>query len=168
MAEPHEHAGPPQPQWGAPQASGGWAQPPGYPYQGVQAPRKRRKWPWIVLAVVVLFIGGCVAIIAGVSHSVSNEINKTVKVDYKATGTASSVTVTYTTWNNGNTSTSQKEVTLPWTDEESSTGLFKGGTLTVTVGTDGGTATCSVSVDGATPKTADASGAFSSATCDAS
>ncbi|MFE7416404.1 DUF4352 domain-containing protein [Rhodococcus sp. NPDC057529] len=44
--------------------------PPGYPPQGYYQqppPKKRRVWPWILIGVVVLFFGGCFAIIAGMS-----------------------------------------------------------------------------------------------------
>lgn len=161
---------PQQPRWGYQPAPGQaqWGQPPpGYqPYP--PAPRKRRKWPWITLGALVLIVGGCVAVIAGVSNGVSHEINKTENVFYQVTGDAQTVTVTYSTWNNGSISSSQQDVPLPWTKREQSTGLLKGGTLSVTVGADGGSATCSVSKDDGPPRTAKASGAFSTATCDVS
>lgn len=167
--QPQQPAKPPQTQWGGQSPPGGWGPPPpGYPPQGPQPPNKRKKWPWVVLGVLVLVVGGGIAIIATAASSVNHEINKTVTVNYKVTGSAESVTVTYTSWNDGTSSTSQKKVTLPWTQVETSSGLFSSGTLTVSVDPSGGDATCSVSVDGETPKTAVASGAFSSATCSAS
>lgn len=162
---------PPEPgqqgaQWGTQPPPSGWG-PPGnapYPYQQPPAPpRKRRKWPWILLVVVILVIGGVIGIIASIAH----EVTKSETVSYKVTGTASSATVTYTTWNNGNTSTSQQDVPLPWNRTETASGIFKGGSLIITVGAGGGTATCSVTVDGHSPSTSTATGAYSSATCDA-
>lgn len=141
----------------------GWGQAPGYPPQ--QAPRKRKKWPWVLLGVFVLLIGGCVAIVAGTANSVSNDINKSKTVVYHVTGTAKDVNVSFTTWNNGNSSTSQEDVTLPWSQQETSSGLFSGGFLIVTVGSGGGTATCSVTVNNGTPMTATANGALTSANC---
>ncbi|MCF2530511.1 hypothetical protein [Yinghuangia soli] len=115
-----------------------------------------------MLVVAILFAGGCVAIIAGVS----NEASKTVKVKYQVTGDARSVTVTYTTWNDGDTSTSQDTVTqLPWTKEMDAKGFSRGGSLVVTIGAAGGSVECSVTVDDGQPKTATASGAFASAAC---
>jgi hypothetical protein len=113
---------------------------------------------------VVVFVGVIVAVIASVAH----EVNKTETVAYQVTGNATSVTVTYSTWNGSTSSTNQQDVTPPWSKTEDTSGLLKGGLLTVTVGSDGGSATCSVSVDNGTPKTATATGAFSSATCDIS
>ncbi|HET9168731.1 MAG TPA: hypothetical protein VFN97_04815 [Actinospica sp.] len=102
----------------------------------------------------------------GIVASISHEINKTETVVYQVTGTASSVTVTYTTWNQGNVSMDQHDVTLPWKQMETTSGLFKGGSLTITVGAGGGTATCAASVDGHAPSTSSASGAYASAVCD--
>lgn len=115
----------------------------------------------------MLVIGGGIAIFASTANSINHEVTKTVTVDYKATGSAGSATVTYMTWSNGNSSTSQKKVALPWEQKETSSGVFSGGTLTVSLDSSGGDATCSVSIDGASPKTAVATGAYSSATCSA-
>lgn len=106
--------------------------------------------------------GGCVAIIAGISE----EASKTVKVSYEVTGKASDVVITYSTWHGDTGSTSQETVkSLPWTKEETTTGLAKGGTLTATLGASGGSLKCSVTVDDGKPKTATASGPFASASC---
>ena len=155
---------PGQGQWGQPSpGQGQWGTPtPGY--QPYPPPPRRRKWPWIVLVIVVVFIGGIIATIAGVTH----EVTKTKTVVYQVTGDARSVTVTYSTWNGTTMATSQQDVTPPWTKQEGTSGLLSGGHLTVTVGAGGGTATCSVTVDNGTPRTASATGAFSSAVCDVS
>lgn len=58
--------------------------PPGHPTSGELAPAKKKRWPWIVAAVVVfcaLPLGGCVALIGfGVSelNQRSDDINATV------------------------------------------------------------------------------------------
>ncbi|WP_433891782.1 hypothetical protein [Streptomyces sp. CA-111067] len=117
----------------------------------------------MLLVLVILFAGGCVAIIAGVSH----EATKSVSVKYRVTGTARNVNIAYSTWHDENLSTSEETVaTLPWHKELSTKGFIKGGTLSITLGEAGGTATCSVVVDNDSPKTATASGPFATASCD--
>jgi hypothetical protein len=115
-----------------------------------------------VLAVTIIVIGAIIGIVASIAH----EVTKSETVAYKVTGSANSVTVVYTTWNNGNTSTSQQDVSLPWNRTETASGIFKGGSLIITVGAGGGTATCSVTVDGHSPSTSTATGAYSIATCE--
>jgi hypothetical protein len=157
-----------QPWAGAPQQpQAGWP-PQGYgPYQpSPPPPRRRRKWPWIVLGIAIVCIGGLIGIIAAVSGGVSHAIDAKETVVYKVTGSAHSATVTYTTWDHENSSTAQQDVTLPWSQTETSSGLVKGGVLTVSVDSGGGSVTCSVSVNGGTPTTSTASGAYNSATCD--
>lgn len=107
------------------------------------------------------FAGGCVAIIA----AVSNEASKTVTVKYEVTGDTRNVTVTYTTWNDGNTATSRESVAqLPWTKEMKAKGFSRGGSLTVSLGAADGSVSCSVTVDDDAPKTARATGPFATAT----
>jgi hypothetical protein len=60
---------PPQPPYADQPASGQpfTAPPPQYGYPPVQAPKKRRKWPWIVGGLVLAIIVGCVGLsLAGV------------------------------------------------------------------------------------------------------
>ncbi|MDJ0342123.1 hypothetical protein QMK19_01895 [Streptomyces sp. H10-C2] len=160
-------------QWQQPGGSGGqWQQrppppggqwPPPPPGQWQQPPaRKRRTWPWVVLVLVLLVVGGCALLFATVVH----ESSKTVKVTYEVTGDATGVTISYSTWNNDNLSTSEETArTLPWRKELTTKGFVKGGSLVVTTGEAGGTAKCSVTVDNGTPKTATATGPFAVATC---
>jgi hypothetical protein len=160
-------SGPPQDPhqqpWGQPQQpSGAWAGGASPPQGYAPPPRKRRKWPWVLLVVVILFAGGCAAIIASISH----EATKTVKVKYEVTGDARNVTVTYSTWNDGNIATSQENVAqLPWTKELKTKGFTRGGSLVVSLGAAGGSVSCSVTVDKDTPRTAQATGPFATATC---
>ncbi|ETT24137.1 protein of unknown function DUF1942 [Rhodococcus rhodochrous ATCC 21198] len=58
------------PEYGPPGGSyppGGGYPPGSYPpgYYQQPPPKKRKLWPWILLGIVVLFFGGCVALIAG-------------------------------------------------------------------------------------------------------
>ncbi|MFE6165211.1 hypothetical protein ACFQ7F_40585 [Streptomyces sp. NPDC056486] len=102
------------------------------------------------------------AIIAGISQ----ETSKTVKVSYEVTGKGSDVVISYSTWHGDTGSISQETVTsLPWTKEETTTGLVKGGTLNATLGASGGSLKCSVTVADGKPKTATASGPFATASC---
>lgn len=55
--------------------------------------------------------------------------------------------------------------TLPWTKEVRTTGLGKGGTLTVGTGAEGGTVTCHVYIDGKEAETGSASGPLATANC---
>jgi hypothetical protein len=124
--------------------------------------RRRRKWPWVLLALFILMAGGCAAIAA----SISKEAKKTVTVKYEVTGDAKDVTVSYTSWAGGNMSSSQATVaTLPWSHAQDVKGLGKGGSLTVTTGASGGSVTCSVTVGNDPPRTSQASGPFAIASC---
>ncbi|WP_407551151.1 hypothetical protein QOM21_17375 [Streptomyces sp. Pv4-95] len=148
--------------WGPP-ADG--PPPYGAPPGGSGQPRKRA-WPWVVLGLCLLLVGGCAAAVAVMVSDVTDEITKTVQVSYKVTGDAKDVAVTYSTWRGDDMSTSQETArTLPWVKEMQGEGLVKGGALTLTLGAGGGTATCSVSVDGAQAKTATATGPNATASC---
>ncbi|MCX4542700.1 hypothetical protein [Streptomyces sp. NBC_01565] len=130
------------------------------------APRRRRRWPWVLLVLALLLLGGCVAFLGVVVHEVSEDASRTVRITYTATGNTRDVDISYSTWRDGNLEVSQdNDATLPWTKELHTKGFIKGGSLTVTLGPDGGTATCTVRVDDNPPITATATGAFASAVC---
>ncbi|MCP2255176.1 membrane protein [Prauserella aidingensis] len=100
-------------------------------------------------------------------NDVNEEANREVTVQYEVTGDAPSVSISYTTFGDGNTSMNQADVTdLPWSKELTTKGLFKGGSLTVSTGSQGGSVTCTVTVDGEDTKSSTASGEFSTASCD--
>lgn len=51
-------------------------QQPRPPYgQYPQPPRKKKVWPWVLLGVVVLMFGGCVAIVGTAGHEVSKAVD---------------------------------------------------------------------------------------------
>ncbi|MEV6067427.1 DUF4352 domain-containing protein [Nocardia sp. NPDC052001] len=58
---------PPPPPGGQPVYGQGYPAPP---------PRKRKIWPWVLLGVIVLFFGGCVAIFSTTAHEVSKSEDK--------------------------------------------------------------------------------------------
>ncbi|WP_367130532.1 MULTISPECIES: hypothetical protein [Streptomyces] len=148
MSTPHPGGGGP--------GHGQWVPPPAHAHKG------RRKWPWVLLAVVLLLAGGCAALVIGLDK----ETDKTVRVRYEVTGSAKDVAVAYTTWNDGGLVT-QKEShrDLPWRKELVTKGFVKGGLLAVTTGKGGGTVACSVTVNDGRPRTATASGPDATATC---
>ncbi|SEC94206.1 hypothetical protein [Streptomyces sp. TLI_105] len=116
----------------------------------------------MLLILVLLAAGGCVAIIAGISH----EVSKDVTVEYAVTGNARDVTIAYSVWNDDGISTRSETVKkLPWRKTLKTKGFMKGGSLLISLSGSGGTATCSVAVDDDPPKTATASGPSAAATC---
>ncbi|MDK0519097.1 hypothetical protein [Streptomyces sp. ML-6] len=129
--------------------------------------RPRRWWPGVLLlAVLVPAVGGAVAVewTAGV---LVREGTRPLRVTYEVTGTARDVTVTYPAWQDGGLSTARLSLrSLPWTGEVRTRGFLRGGSLAVTVGRSGGEVSCAVTVDDGTVRTASASGAFATATCD--
>jgi hypothetical protein len=130
--------------------------------------RKRRKWPWVVLVVLVLVVGGCLAAVGLVVSEVSDEVDRTVT--YEVTGDARDVTVSLSVQGTGDLRTEQEleQVTgLPWRREIETSGQEVSSTLVVKVGADGGKATCRVRVDDGPVRTDTASGPHSTATCKA-
>ena len=116
----------------------------------------------MLLVLVLLVAGGCVAVVAGVS----NEVSKTVVVKYEVTGNARDVTIAYSDWNDdGVSSRSETVEKLPWRKTLETKGFAKGGSLLISLSGSGGTATCSVTVDNGSPNTATASGPSAAATC---
>ncbi|SFO35918.1 DUF4190 domain-containing protein [Amycolatopsis rubida] len=125
-----------------------------------------------IAGLVLSVIGLVIAIVwatafTKAANDVNTEANRSVTVHYEVTGTAKDASITYTTFGDGSTSTNQeKPKSLPWSKDLSTKGLFKGGSLAVTTGTEGGEVTCKVVVDGKETKTAKASGNFATASCD--
>ncbi|MET3959818.1 hypothetical protein ABIE52_006753 [Rhodococcus sp. OAS809] len=160
---------PQQPYGQQPQQPYGQPQQPGYaPYaQQPLPPQKKKKWPWILLAIVVVFIAlvaGCTALVGGAINSVDEESKKEIVVTYEVTGESDGAIVTYT----GNDSNISQDTaaTLPWTKDVTVTGLIKVATLTASNGFDGtGSITCKIIVDGQVLTENTANGAGASASC---
>ncbi|MBB3664069.1 hypothetical protein FB384_002973 [Prauserella sediminis] len=125
-----------------------------------------------IAGVVVSAVGLVICILwltafGNAANEVDKEANREVAIHYEVTGDAPNATISYTTYGDGTTSTSEENVTeLPWSKDLTTKGLFKGGNLTVMTGGDGGSVTCTVAVDGEDAKTSTANGQFATATCD--
>ncbi|MFE6662326.1 hypothetical protein ACFVFH_01990 [Streptomyces sp. NPDC057697] len=130
-------------------------------------PCGRRRWPWVLLVVVLaLATGGAVAVEL-VAGALSREGTEPRRIGYRVTGTAKDVTVTYPTWHDGDLATARLRLrTLPWAAETRTRGFMSGGSLDVALGASGGEVACAVTVDDGTVRTATASGAFATASCD--
>ncbi|MFF9347557.1 hypothetical protein [Streptomyces sp. NPDC014734] len=126
----------------------------------------RRRWPWVVLVVVLALSAGGAAAVEVVSHTLARDGTKRLRIGYEVSGTAEEVTVTYPAWRDGELSTARMALrSLPWAGETESKGFMRGGAFTATVGRSGGTVVCTVTVDDGTVRRASASGAFATATC---
>ncbi|TXS42631.1 hypothetical protein [Streptomyces sp. OR43] len=129
-------------------------------------PRRRRLWPWVLLLIAVLLALGAGAVSAVLAREVSAESARTVHIRYEVTGAAEDVTLTYSTWKGEELSTARLTLrSLPWTGELDTKGFMSGGSFEVSLGRSGGDVACSVTVDDGTHRTARASGAFATATC---
>lgn len=141
---------------------------PQQPYQ--QPPKKKKVWPWIVgaiILIIILFFAGCMAFFGGVANEIDKESNRTVEVTYRVTGeggTASSITFTDADWNTAQ----DTSVSLPWEKKVSIDGLGKLASLMASNSIDAapGTAiTCEILVDGEVKYTNTATGPGASASC---
>lgn len=113
----------------------------------------------LVCVLWTLFFGA-------VANEVDKQADKEQVVVYEVSGDSAGANVTYSTFSDGGSATSQETLTsLPWRKELTVKGLVSGGTLTVTAGQDGGSVACKITVDGVEKKSATGSGAFSSAIC---
>ncbi|MEP9393130.1 MULTISPECIES: hypothetical protein [Gordonia] len=158
--------------FGANQPYGGGQPYPQQPYAGQgypppQPPKKRKIWPWILLAVVIViiaFVGGCVALIGGAAESIDNESNRTVTVTYEVTGEGQASSVTYTT-NDVNVS-QDTNAALPWTKDVQISGLGKFVSLTATNDFDAsGSITCTIKQGEKVISTNTSSGPAATASC---
>ncbi|SHG10081.1 hypothetical protein [Streptoalloteichus hindustanus] len=126
--------------------------------------RGRRLWPVLAVLVVLVAVAGY-----AVLRDVLDDGPKPVRLTYEVTGTATGVTIGYSTMSGGNTSTQTEQgAKLPWRKEVDVVGETRGATLTVSAGPEGGTVTCSIRAEGREPRTASAEGPFAVASCSSS
>lgn len=147
---------------------------PQQPYQQPfpQPPKKRKKWPWILLALVVVILalaGGCIAIVGSAVDSVDKQSKSTTNITYRVTGDGATASITYT---GADTNMSQDtEASLPWSKEVTLTGFVKIASLTATndfQASASSSITCEVLVDGKVKFTNTAKGPAASASCSGS
>jgi heme/copper-type cytochrome/quinol oxidase subunit 2 len=120
----------------------------------------------LVLSVIGLVFCVLWAVAVGkAADDVREEANRPATIVYEVTGDATNVTVTYTSFGDGLSSSTEPAARLPWTKQLNVTGLAKGGSLTVATGPGGGTVTCKVTIDGKPVATNTASGTGAIASC---
>jgi hypothetical protein len=162
--------------WYPPQSASVAAPPPpqgGYGTQ-VQAARKkplRRRPLFWVLMVVLVFMGGCIAIVAGVSTSIDHKAHQQHTVVYSITGSGTSTAsdITYATVQQGSGQNGEAQATnapVPWSKTITASGLFTAFSLSAQNG-GSGSITCTISEDGRVLNTNTATGQFAVASCDA-
>ena len=172
MTQPPQNPPPQQPNWPQPnwQPPYGHPQQPGYvPYPPQPLPPPKKKvWPWILLAVVVvlaLFAGCAVRVGTAVYSVVDEQAKREIVVTYEVTGDAAVALVTYT----GNNSTTEQlaAAALPWRKNVTVTGLVKYASITATNPRPGaGMLTCKIIADGKILTEKTITGAGASASCE--
>ena len=161
---------PQQPYGQQPQQPYGQQPPQGYPAQygqPYQPPKKKKKWPWILLAIFVVLIAGfagCTALVGGAVNSIDEESKKEIVITYEVSGDAQGATVTYTS--NDTNMAQDTDVALPWTKDVTLTGFVKIATITASNGfDDAGSITCKILADGKVLTENTSNGAGASASC---
>ena len=125
----------------------------------------------LAIAGAVLSVIGLVMCIVWVGafgkavNDVQVESARVVTVHYEVTGDAKGVSVSYSTYGAEVAVSQETAAVLPWSKDVRTSGLAKGGSLTVSSGAEGGTIVCKVAVDGKELKTATANGPFATAVC---
>ncbi|MFC4373671.1 MmpS family transport accessory protein [Nocardia halotolerans] len=161
MSVPQQPYGQQPPPYGQ-QPPGGYPPHGGYP----QPPKKKKVWPWVlggILLVLLLIIGGCVALVGSVANEIDNESKRVVNVSYEAGGTGTASSITYS--GSGLDVGQESDVALPWSKDIAMDGLAKFMSLSVMAGVDGGQVSCKITADGKVIAEEQASGQFATATC---
>lgn len=122
-----------------------------------QPERPGRKW--LVIAASAVLVVGALALVLWTTAP-----EPPVRVVYQVTGTAPRATVTYSTFQGGQTR-EERLTGLPWRMELLATDEPEHGVLTVTIGPDGGDVACEVRVGDVERRSATAKGAHTSALC---
>ncbi|WP_431817370.1 hypothetical protein [Gordonia jacobaea] len=174
MTDPNNPNNPQQPypnQGGTPSGQPYYPPQQGQPYPGYPATeppkQKRKKWPWILLAifvVIIAIIASCSVLVGGAVKSVDDESKRVVDVTYEITGDGPTASATYTT---GNLNIAQDtDVPVPWTKQVQISGLGKSVTLSASNSIDGsGTITCAIKQGDKVISTNTSSGPGATASC---
>ncbi|UGT60633.1 MmpS family transport accessory protein [Nocardia asteroides] len=141
--------------------------PGGYGPQGyAQPPRKKATWPWIlggIALVILLGVGGCMALIAGAVNEVDKEAKREVTVAYEVRGSGGAAAVTYS--GRDFDIAQEAEAPLPWSKDVTIDGLGKYVSLTAQSGADGEELSCRILVDGRVLSEQTSNGPFSMVSC---
>ncbi|ALG83898.1 MmpS family transport accessory protein [Gordonia phthalatica] len=142
--------------------------PYGQQYVPQPVPTKRKKWPWIVGAIVVVFIAivaGCSAMVGGVANELDKQANSTATVTYRVTGDGAAM-ITYS--DKDFNMAQDTQAALPWEKEVTLTGFGKLASLSATNDFEaaaGQKITCEILVNGQVKNTQTSSGPAASAHC---
>ncbi|WP_367134773.1 hypothetical protein [Saccharothrix sp. HUAS TT1] len=122
-------------------------------------PPERPGRTWLVVVASAVLVVGAVALVRWTTAP-----EPPVRVVYHVSGTAERATVTYSTFQGGETRV-EELTSLPWHVELVTAGEPEHGVLTVTIGPAGGDVACEVSVADVERRSATATGARTSALC---
>lgn len=139
---------------------------PGYGYPPYQPPPPRKPvWPWVlggVLLVILVVVGGCVALVGTVIYAADKELNSEISITYEVTGSGTA-DISY---DHGNANSSRVEDTrLPWTKDVQINGVLKWTSITVSLDSTGGSATCRIKKGSKVIAEDSATGAYGIASC---
>ena len=175
MSDQPQNPGQPDPYQGGQYNNPGPGNPPysqPYPQQGggyypPQPPKKRKKWPWVLLAIFVVIIAGiasCAALIGGAVNEIDKDSKKVVQVTYEISGDGPGGSATYTA---GDLDTAQEtDIQIPWTKQVDITGLMKAVSLIASNSFDSdGTITCTIKQGETVISTNTSSGPGATASC---
>ncbi|MEU6565276.1 MmpS family transport accessory protein [Nocardia nova] len=146
----------------APQGQYPQGPPPGY----YQPPKKRKKWPWVLGGIVLLFavlLGGCMALVGGAVNSVDKESKREVTVTYQVEGTGQSSSITYS--GKDFNVAQETAAAMPWSKQVTIDGLGKTVSLSASNDENGGDITCRILVGDKVISEQKSSGPFASASC---
>lgn len=172
--------------------------PPGQPWPGQQPqqppygqpqyppPKKRKVWPWVVLGLVVLMLGGCFAVIGTAGKKVSDAVDaastsiqsaannpgielghsgKAKTVLYEVISpSGSALNITY--FGSDNSQQQETQATLPWSKEVANDSTFA--IMGITAQNGGtGEITCRITVDGKVKTEQTSKGQYAVVSCTA-
>ncbi|EGD54722.1 MmpS family transport accessory protein [Gordonia neofelifaecis] len=146
----------------------GQPNPYAQPYPPQQPAKRRKKWPWIVGGLVIVFlaiVGGCAAMVGGVANEIDKASNSTATVTYRVKGSGNgSVTYSDQDFNIAQDTAAQ----LPWEKEVTLKGFGKLASLTATNDFEAAsdqTITCEIVVNGEVRNTQTSRGPAATADC---
>ncbi|WP_433754655.1 MmpS family transport accessory protein [Nocardia sp. CA-135398] len=154
-------------------------QPPGgyqQPYQGAvpppaycQQPAKKKKWPWILGGLVLVFvlsIGGCLAFLANIATDIDKESTKEVTVKYEVTSDGPIAgNITYSSGGDAGQIAQANEQPLPWSRDVTVTGFVKAVSLSAQADEGATKITCRITEGGKVIAEQTSTGPFAIASC---